>query len=122
VTVDALGNPLRSLLTGGQRHDLTQAAALLADFAFERLLADRGYEADAFLHLLAEKDIAAVIPPRKNRTAPREYDRPLYKERHLVECFMNKIKHDRRIFSRFEKLSKRFLGFLYFVGAPIWLR
>jgi transposase len=122
VTVDALGNPLRFLLTGGQRHDMTQAEALVADFDFARLIADRGYDSEAFLRLLAEKEVEAVIPPRKNRLAPRPYDQHLYKDRHLVECFMNKIKHYRRIFSRFEKLSKRYLGFLSFVGALIWLR
>ncbi|MFL6331948.1 MAG: IS5/IS1182 family transposase, partial [Pyrinomonadaceae bacterium] len=52
----------------------------------------------------------------------REYDRHLYRERHLVECFIGKIKHYRRVFSRFEKLSKNYLGFLSFVSALIWLR
>jgi transposase len=119
---DALGNPVRFRLTGGQRHDVTHAEALIADLDFERLIADRSYDADDFLALLAEREIEAVIPPRQNRKGPREYDQHIYKERHLVECFMSKIKHDRRIFSRFEKLSKRFLGFLSFVGALIWLR
>jgi transposase len=122
VTVEALGNPLRFQLTAGQRHEVTQAEALIADLDFKRLIADRSYDADDFLALLAEKEIEAVIPPRKNRKVPRTYDQPLYKARHLVECFMNKIKHYRRIFSRFEKLSKRFLGFLSFVGTLIWLR
>ena len=44
------------------------------------------------------------------------------RERHLVECFINKIKHYRRIFSRFEKLDTRYLGFLHFTAALIWLR
>ena len=48
-----------------------------------------------------------MIPPRKNRKEPREYDLHLYKERHLIECFFNKIKHYRRLFSRFEKLDQR---------------
>jgi transposase len=64
----------------------------------------------------------AVIPPRANRKEQREYDKHLYKERHLVECFINKVKHYRRVFSRFEKLSKNFLGFLSFVSVLIWLR
>ena len=55
-----------------------------------------------------------VIPPRSNRKEPADYDRHLYRERHLVECFINKIKHYRRIFSRFEKLDTRYLGFLHF--------
>ena len=49
-----------------------------------------------------------VIPPRSNRKEPADYDRHLYRERHLVECFINKMKHC-RIFSRFEKLDTRYL-------------
>ena len=65
---------------------------------------------------------ASVIPPRANHRHSSVYDVHLYKERHLVECFMNKIKHYRRIFSRFDKLATRYLGFLSFVAAIIWLR
>jgi transposase len=121
-SVDALGNPLRFRLPGGQRHDITQAEDLLADFDFERVIADRSYDAEAFLKTIAEKEAEAVIPPRKNRKEQREYDRHLYKERHLIECFFNKIKHYRRLFSRFEKLDQRLLGFLSFAGVLIWLR
>lgn len=121
-SVDALGNPLRFLLTGGQRHDITQAEDLIAGFDFERVIADRSYDAEDFLKKIAEKEAEAVIPPRKNRKERREYDRHLYKERHLIECFFNKIKHYRRLFSRFEKLDRRLLGFLSFAGALIWLR
>jgi transposase len=120
--VDALGNPLRFLLTGGQRHDCTQAEALVADYEFDRLLADKSYDFADFLQLLAALGVEIVIPPRANRSQQRDYDKHWYKERHLVECFINKIKHYRRIFSRFEKLAKRYLGFLSFVGALIWLR
>jgi transposase len=63
-----------------------------------------------------------VIPPRKRRKEPRAYDTWLYRERALVECFINKIKHFRHVFARFDKLATRFLGFLHFVGALIWLR
>ena len=110
VSVDGLGNPLRFILTGGQRHDITQAEELIAGYAGEQVLADKGY------------DSQAVIPPRSNRKEPAGYDRHLYRERHLVECFINKIKHYRRIFSRFEKLDTRYLGFLHFTAALIWLR
>ena len=122
VNVDALGNPLRFILTGGQCHDSTQAEALIDGYLFERLLADKSYDSDDILQLIGEKEAEAVIPPRANRKEQREYDKHWYKERHLVECFINKIKHYRRIFSRFEKLAKRYLGFLSFAGALIWLR
>jgi transposase len=122
VLVDGLGNPLRFLLTAGQRHDVTQADALLDAFPFEAVIADTGYDANWLLDLLAARGALAVIPPRANRTEPHEYDRHLYKERHLVECFINKIKWYRRIFTRFEKLAQRYAAFLHFVGALIWLR
>ena len=60
-----------------------------------------------------------VIPPRSNRKEPHEYDAHLYRERQLVECFINKIKHFRRICSRFDKLDARYLAFLQFAGALI---
>ena len=122
VTVDALGNPLRWRLTAGQRHDSTQAQALLDGFDFAHLIADRGYAAQDFIEYLLARGIQAVIPPHQRAKILREYDQWRYRERHLVECLINKIKHFRRIFSRFEKLDRSYLGFLHFVGALIWLR
>ena len=122
ISVDALGNPLRLILTAGQSHDSTQAEALIAGYDFERLIADKSYDVAALLQIIAAAGAEAVIPPRANRKAQRDYDEHLYKERHVVECFINKIKHYRRIFSRFEKLAKRYLSFLSFASALIWLR
>ena len=113
VSVDGLGNPLRFILTGGQQHDITQAEGLIAGYAGEHVLADQGYDAQEFRRHILELGMMPVIPPRSNRKAPADYDRHLYRERHLVECFINKIKHYRRIFSRFEKLDTRYLGFLH---------
>jgi transposase len=120
--VDGLGNPLRVRLTAGQRHDITQAQALLDGLAFERLIADRGYAAEHFIDYLLARGITAVIPPHQRAKVLREYDVWLYRERHLVECFMNKIKQFRRIFSRFDKLDRSYLGLLHFVSTLIWLR
>ena len=122
IAVDALGNPLRFLLTAGHCHDSPQAAALIEGFAAQVLIADKGYDADTLIEAVTARGIQVVIPPRSNRIQQREYDRHLYQERHLVECFINKFKHYRRVFSRFEKLVKNYLGFLSFVSALIWLR
>ena len=122
ITGDGLGSPLRFILTAGQRHDITQAQALLHGFDFERLIADRGYAAEDFIDFLLEHGIQAVIPPHQRAKVLREYDKWLYRERHLVECFINKIKHFRRIFSRFEKLDTSYLSFLQFVSVLVWLR
>ena len=122
MSVDALGNPLRFTLTGGQRHDITQAEALIVGFEAEHVIGDKGYDSAELIHDIMDTGAVAVIPPRSNRKTPREYDRHLYKERHLVECFINKIKHYRHIFSRFDKLASRYFGFLSFVGTLIWLK
>ena len=122
IVVDALGNPLDFVLTAGQAHDVTQGPALLKGRQADYVIADKGYDADAFIEVIDAMGAIPVIPARKNRTEPRHYDVHLYKERHLVECFINKIKWYRRIFSRFDKLAKRFLGFLALVATLIWLR
>ncbi len=122
VNVDALGNPLRFRLTAGQRHDITQAPELVKGYQSAYVIADTAYDAQDFLECVEDCGAIAVIPPRANRKQQREYDKYLYKERHAVECLIGKMKHYRRVFSRFEKLASRYLGFLSFVGALIWLR
>lgn len=122
VTVDALGNPLRLLLTGGQNGDAPQAISLLEGFDFAGVMADRGYDADNILDFIAQNEAEALIPAKKNRLVQRDTDWHTYKGRHLVECFMNKIKQYRRIFSRFEKYASRYMSFLSFASALIWLR
>ena len=122
VSVDALGNPLRFRLTGGQSHDITQAQALIADYRYEHVIADKAYDSDDFLRTIADSGAIAVIPPRSNRIGSRSYDAHLYKERHLVECLIGKIKQYRHVFTRYDKLDTSYLGFLHFVGTLIWLR
>ena len=88
----------------------------------DSVIADTSYDAMAFVESITRMGAVSVIPPRTNRRDSRTYDAHLYKERHLVECFINKIKHYRCIFSRFDKLATRYLGFLSFVTTIIWLR
>ncbi|NJN84958.1 MAG: transposase, partial [Caldilineaceae bacterium] len=91
-------------------------------FDFDHLIADKAYDVNALLETIALIGAEAVIPPKKDRTEQRDYDRHLYKERHLVECFINKIKWYRRIFTRYDKLARRYAAFLHLAGALIWLR
>lgn len=113
---------MRFILTGGQCHDITQAEALLEGFTFEIAIGDKAYDAETFRQNIADKGAKAVIPARENRKETLEFDAHLYKERHLVECFIGKFKYYRRIFSRFDKLAKRFLSFVQFAGTLIWLK
>jgi transposase len=120
--VDALGNPLKFILIPGQRNDITQAESLLEEIKNSTVIADKGYDSNALLEAIDNQNSVAVIPPKKNRKIQRKYDVYIYKERHLIECFFGKIKHFRRVFSRFDKTANVFLGFLNFVGVFIWLR
>jgi len=120
--VDALGNPLNFSLTGGQRHDITQASFLTEEFIGEFTLADKGYDSNAFIEKLILKGFTPVIPSRRNRKEPRIYDEFLYQDINRIESFFGKIKHFRRIATRYDKFANSYLSFLYFVGKWIWLR
>jgi transposase len=117
-----LGNALRFILTSGEEHDMQQASALIDGFTPEAVIADKGYDADAFVEIIKELGAQPVIPSRVNRKSARETDWHLYRERHLIECFIGKLKHYRRIFSRFDKLSRNYLSFIHLVSSLIWLR
>lgn len=110
------------MLSGGQQHDVTQAVDLISGMESEHVIADRAYDAEHVREAVIRGGAVPVIPSRSNRRKPHSYDEYLYRERHLVECLIGKIKHFRRIFSRFDKLANRYLGFLHFVGALIWLK
>jgi len=121
VAVDALGSPVRWLLTGGEVADITQAKSLLEGLKADAVLADKGYDADALIDSIQVAGAMAVIPPRCNRVVQRSYDRHLYKERNLVERFFNQIKQFRRIATRYEKLVRNYLSFLNLVCTYIWI-
>ena len=122
LATDALGNAIRFILTGGQRNDITQAEALVENLTADYVLADKGYDCDAFVQKLKAAGAAAVIPSRANRKQFRAIDTHLYKKRHLIECCIGKLKHFRRVFSRFDKLANNYLSFVYFASTIIWLR
>lgn len=119
--VEALGNPLRLRLSAGQVADIREAPALIQGLAAQAVVGDKGYDADEFVGIIEAQGAQAVIPPRKHRTQPRDYDRHLYKNRNLVERFFNRIKQFRRIATRYEKLAQNFLSMIQLVCAYIWL-
>ena len=88
VAVDALGNPLRLILTEGQVHDIRQAEALIEGFACEKVLADKGYDSDKFRAVIASKGAEAVIPPKRSRKETIPYDKDVYKERESGRAFL----------------------------------
>ena len=113
---------MRFILTGGERNDITQAESLVKGLCAEYVIADKGYDSGAFVSRLKAQGAEAVIPSRASHKVQREVDTHLYKERHLIENQIGKLKQFRRVFSRFDKLAKNYLSFIYFASSVVWLR
>jgi len=119
---DSHGNPLAFILTGGECSDYTQALALLKGQTARAVLADKGYDADYIVQAIQAMGAEVVIPSKKNRKIPREHDIHLYKERNLVERLFNKLKHFRRVATRYDKLDATFYSFICLASIYLWLK
>jgi len=123
VLVDGCGLPIRVVLSPGQASDKTVAPALLGDLAPGRdLVADRGYDAKGLLDLVAARGGRAHIPTCRDRKRQRSVDPALYRHRNLVERFFNKLKHFRRIATRYEKTARNFLAAILIASTRLWTR
>lgn len=120
--MDALGNPVRFILTAGQVHDILQAEDLITGLSFHHLLADKGFDSDRFRARIAEAGAEAVIPSIPARSRTLTYDKHIYKERNLIERFFNKIKQCRRVATRYDKLAANYLAFVKLACIRLWLR
>lgn len=118
--VDSFGLPLDFIVTPGQVADITQAPALIGRSSF--LLADKGYDCDAFRQNLLHHGITPVIPFRSNRKIQPDYDKTIYKERNLIERCFNKLKHFRRIATRYDKTAIMFKTTLVIAAIILWIR
>ena len=121
-TVDALGNPTNFYLTAGQVADVVGADVLISELNAPVMLADKGYDADErVLEPLVAAGKTAVIPPKKNRKHHRDYDKHLYKARHLIENFFCKLKQYRAIATRYDKTARNFMAGIHLAASIIWL-
>lgn len=122
VKVDAFGMPLKIIITAGQAADIKQAEALVGEDICEDLLADRGYDSDDFRETLNGKRIRPIIPGKKNRLQPIEYDRHTYKERNAIERFFGRLKEYRRIATRYDKTTIIFKAGIVVACIFMWLK
>jgi transposase len=119
---DALGNPIRFILTAGGDADCNQALPLIDGLKYQYLLADKAYDADFIVNEVTKNASICVIPPKKNRIIKRECDFFIYKSRHKIENMFGFLKHYRRIFSRFDKLARNYMSFISLASTLIWLK
>lgn len=119
---DSLGDPIRLIGGPGQEHDIRRANDLIEGFEPDYVLADRAYDADLFHDSILDAQATPVIPPKRNRRYQHDYDREIYKERNRIERFFNKLKHFRRVATRYDKLLTNFMGFVTLAAIAIQLR
>ena len=101
---------------------MAPACDLIDGVAAQYVLADKAYDADR-LHLkIIQQGGDPVVPPRRHRKRQHAYDRILYKERNRVERFFSRIKHFRRIATRYDKLAATFMGFVTLAAIMLWLK
>jgi transposase len=119
--VDGLGNPVHFKLSGGQVNDNTIAIDLLSyiDIKSANILGDKTYGTKEIRTYITSREAVYTLPLKSNTKDPWDCGWWIYKERHLVECFFNKIKHFRRVATRYDKLASSFHAFVYI--AAIWL-
>ena len=110
------------LITGGQVNDCTRAIALLGQHKVEAVLADKGYDSDAIVEHVEAMGAKVVIPPKRNRTVQRVYDKGLYKQRNRIERCFSKLKCFRRFATRYEKSKTCFLALVALACAWLHLR
>ena len=119
--VDALGNPLRLLLSPGQSSEMLQAQALIVGIRSDYVIADKGYDADGFIQSIQRNGSIPVIVPRSHRKTPGHDDKHLYPERNPVERVFQELRHYRRIATRYERLAVTYMAVLCLVSTVIWL-
>jgi transposase len=120
--VDALGNLVRFVLLAGQRHDTVGVAPLIDGVSFDALLGDKAFDADWLRAELDDRGAAAVIPPRSNRKVIIDYDKEMYRWRHLVENYFAKLKQFRSIATRYDKTAESFTANINLAAAMIAAR
>ena len=119
-----MGNPVTLYLTPGNVSDCTVAVDVLAGVIVSGsvVLGDKAYGSAQIRQHIESSRASYCIPPKSNLSDPWECDFHHYKERHLVECFFNKLKQFRHIATRYDKLSRNFLSFAFLASAMILLK
>jgi transposase len=118
---DARGLPVEILLGPGQEPDIKRAEENLGEHKPKAVIADKAYDSNRFVDFLEQRDTEVVIPPLRCRTEQREYSKDKYKQRNLIERLINRLKHYRRVATRYEKTARNFLAFTQLAATLVTL-
>ncbi len=121
LAVDSHGLPIKIHITSGVSADCTQALDLIDGFEASAVFADKAYDTKEILEYLVDKKIEVVIPPKRNRKEARDFDKALYRLRHLVENAFLHLKQWRGIATRYAKRADSFLAVVQFKSVLQWL-
>jgi transposase len=121
--VDQDGLPVRLLLSAGQTSDMATVPQLLAGLPTPAtVVADRGYDSNAVLELIARSGAQPNIPSCSRRIVRRSVDPAIYRQRNRIERFFCRLKQFRRVATRFDKLARNFLAAVLLASTRLWLR
>lgn len=120
LATDQCGKAVRFIIGPGQESDYRKVGDLISGFKTEALLADKGYDADWLICSAKEQGIEQiVIPPKESRKTKGDYDKALYKQRNIIERYFKRLKHWRRVATRFEKTARNFMSIIYIAATII---
>jgi len=122
MAADARGRPIHFIVTAGQAHDAPQAIPLMEGLSAGAFIADKAYDSDDIRDHIESLEAQAVIPPKSNRINPPAWDKELYKERNKIERLFNKLKHFRRLATRYDRRAIYFRSTIAIAAAMIWLQ
>lgn len=120
--VDALGLLVALALSPGQVHDSVKAIELIEARWADAYIMDRAYDAMSIRNRIEDLGALAVVPSKSNRREPIPHDKHLYRERHAVENFFQRLKAFRKIATRYAKTEVMFRGAILLVAIVDWLR
>ena len=114
---------MRLLISPGQASDMGAVPELLARLPTPTtVVADRGYDSNAVLDLITRSGAQPSIPSCARRIVRRSVDPAIYRQRNQVERFFCRLKHFRRVATRFDKLARNFLAAVLLASTRLWLR
>jgi transposase len=120
--VEGRGRLMAAAIAPGQTYEVEASAPLLETLRRVLLVGDKGFDSDALRRQMLAQGCLASIPPRSGRRAPAWFHRGLYRQRHQIENFFQRIKIYKRVSTRYEKLALTFLNFILVAAVFDWLK